>query len=282
MFKKTAIVAGLAMAVSAGAQADYRWQVDGAVGRNNIDLGRQDGDVDSVGLGGRFYFEDVDTSKGPLGEATFLDQSSSVGAGWVYTDADDLVDDVDADSYMIDGRYVLQTSIPLIFEASWTRETPSFSDIDYYSVGFGAYITDNTTVVVSYRTSDIDETNDIDPGDIDAYSIDLKHLWHLSGDSAISVEGSYGLIDVEDNNINDGDDIDSWKIGGTWYVNRSLGFGLDFSRFDNFGIEEDTYGASAEWFVREDIGLLLSYAHSEIDDTDVESDAIILGAELRF
>lgn len=99
---------------------------------------------------------------------------------------------------------------------------------------------------------------------------------------AITVEGSYGLIDVEDNDISDGDDIDTWKIGGTWYVNKNLGFGLDFSRFDNFGIEEDTYGASAEWFVNEDIGLSLSYAHSEIDDTDVESDAVILGAELRF
>ena len=107
-------------------------------------------------------------------------------------------------------------------------------------------------------------------------------MWHLSGDGAITLEGSYGLIDVEDNDINDGDDIDTWKIGGTWYVNKNLGFGLDFSRFDNFGIEEDTYGASAEWFVTEGIGLSLSYAHSEIDDTDVESDAVVIAAELRF
>ena len=128
----------------------------------------------------------------------------------------------------------------------------------------------------------MDETNDIDPGDIDAYSIDLKHLWHLSGDGAIALEGHYGLIDVEDNDINDGDDIDTWSVGGMWYVNNNLGFGLDFSRFDNFGIEEDTYGANAEWFINEQIGLSLSYAHSEIDDTDVESDAVILGAEIRF
>ena len=39
---------------------------------------------------------------------------------------------------------------------------------------------------------------------------------------------------------------------------------------------------SAEWFVNEDIGLSLGYAHSEVDDTDVESDAVVLGAELRF
>lgn len=282
MFKKTAIVAGLAMVVSAGAQADYRWQVDGGVGRSNIDVGRDDGDVDRVGLGGRFYFRNVDTSKGPLGEAAFLDQSSSVGAQWVYTDADDVVEDVDSDSYTIDGRYVLQTSIPLIFEASWSRETPAFSDIDFYRLGFGAYITDTTTLIVSYRTSDVDETSEIDPGDIDAYSIDLRHLWHLSGDGAVVVEGHYGLVDVEDNNINDGDDIDTWSIGGTWYINSMLGFGANFSRFDNFGIELDTYGVGAEWFVADNIGLSLDYNYSEIDDTDVEINAVVLAGELRF
>jgi len=282
MFKKTAIVAGLAMAVSAGAQADYRWQVDGAVGRTNIDVGHDDGDVDRVGLGGRFYFNEVDTSKGPLGEAAFLDQASSIGAGWVYTDADDIVEDVDSDSYAIDGRYVLQTSVPLIFEANWTRETPDFSDVDYFRVGFGAYITETTTVVVSYRTSDIDESDDVEAGDIDAYGIDLRHLWHLGGDAAIVLEGHYGLIDVDDNNINDGDDIDSWNIGGTWYINNSLGFSAAYNRFDNFGLEQDTYSVGAEWFVTEGIALSLDYAHSEVDDTEVESDAVILGAELRF
>lgn len=283
MFKKTAIVAALGLAVSATAQADYRWQVDANAGRTNIDIGREDGDVDEFGIGGRFYIKEVDTSSGPLGEAAFLNQSSSVGAGYKYTDLDDIIEDVDGDTYGIDGRYVLPLeSIPLIFEAEWTRETPDFSDIDFYRFGFGAYLTDTTTVVLSYRTSDVDETNDIDPGDIDAYSIDLKHLWHLSDESAIVVEASYGYINVEDNRINDGDDIDTWNVKGTWYVKRNLGFNLGFSRFDNFGIEEDTYGAGAEWFVTEKIGLSLDYAHSEIDDTDVESDAVILGAKIRF
>ena len=283
MFKKTVIAGALGLAISATAQADYRWQVDANAGRTNIDIGRDDGDVDQYGVGGRFYFKDVDTSKGPLGEASFLDHSSYVGAGYQYTDLDDIIEDVDGDTYGVGGRYVLPLeSIPLIFEADWTRETPDFSDIDFYRIGFGAYITDNTTVVLSYRTSDVDETNDIDPGDIDAYSIDVKHLWHLSGDGAITLEGSYGLIEVDDNNINDGDDIDSWNIGGTWYVNKNLGFSADFSRFDNFGIEEDTYGVGAEWFVTEGIGLSLIYAHSEIDNTDIESDAVVIAAELRF
>jgi hypothetical protein len=282
MFKTIAWIAGLGLVLSATAQADYRWQIDGAAGRTNIDVGPDDGDVDQFGVGGTFYFNAVDTSKGPLGEAAFLDHSSYVSAGYLYTDLDDIVEDVDGDTYGIEGRYVLPLdSFPLIFEGSWTRETPDFSDIDTYSLGFGAYLTDNTTAVFTYRTTDVDETNAIDPGDIDAYEIAVEHLWHLSS-GAIKLDGSYGLINVDDNNINGGDDIDTWSIGGTWYVNNTLGFGVDFSRFDNFGIEEDTYGLGAEWFVSDRVGLSLRYAHSEVDDTDVESDAVLLGVEIRL
>lgn len=282
MFRKTALVAGLGLALSATAQADYRWQVDAFGERTNVDFGREDGDIDRYGIGGTFYLREVDTSKGPLGQATFLDQASWVSAGYVYTDLDDFVEDLDGDTYGIDARYVLGLdSIPLIFEAGWERQTPDFSDIDYYRVGFGAYLTPTTTAVFRYRTSDVDETNDIDAGDIDAYEIALEHYWRLST-GGIKLDGSYGWIDVDDNNINDGDDIDSWNVGATWYVNDNLGFGANYGRFDNFGLEEDTYSALAEWFVTENIGLTLRYTYSEIDDTDVDSDAVLLGGEFRF
>lgn len=282
MFKKTAIIAGIGLAISTGAQADYRWEVDAAAARTNIDIGRDDGDVDKFAIGGSFFLDNVDTSKGPLSEAAFLDHSSYIGAGYIYTDLDDIVEDLDGDEYGINGRYVLDLdALPLIFEGSWSRQTPDFSDIDSYSLGFGAYVTDTTTVVFTYSTNDVDESDDIDPGDVDQYNLAVEHLWHLSN-GAIKLRGSYGFIDVDENEINDGDDIDSWNIGGTWYVNNNLGFGLDYSRFDNFGIEEDTYGATAEWFINEQVGLSLGLAHSEIDDTDVESDSIVLGARVRF
>jgi len=127
MLKKNIVLATLIMVPTFDAQADFQWQAVGAISRNNIDVGLTDGDVDSAVLGGRYYFEKVDTSHGPLAEAVFNNQASWVGANWVYTDADDLVDDLDSDAFTIEGRYVWQTSMPLIFEGSWTRETPDFS-----------------------------------------------------------------------------------------------------------------------------------------------------------
>ena len=76
MFKKTAIAAAVGLTLSVGAQADYRWQLDGQAGRTNIDVGRDDGDVDQFGIGGRFYFDDVDT-----GMAVGMQQSAVLALG---------------------------------------------------------------------------------------------------------------------------------------------------------------------------------------------------------
>jgi len=288
MFQKTAIVAALGLAASAAAQAQetpvatgdqyvdsFRWQLNGTAGMTNIDVGRDDGDVDVFGLSGRFYFKDVVTNKGPLGEAAFVDMASSIGAGWVYTDADDIVEDLDADAYTIDGRFVFNR---FIVEGAWTRETPDFSDIDFFSVGLGYYITDTTTLVGTYRTSDVDESNNIDAGDIDEWNIGLEHLWLLGNDGAgIKLEGNYGWIDVDN-----ADDIDSYNLAGTWYITRGLGIGANYSRFDNFGLEADTYGLDVEWFLTDDIALSAAYTYEEVDDTDVEIESFEVGAEIRF
>ena len=47
-------------------------------------------------------------------------------------------------------------------------------------------------------------------------------------------------------------------------------------------IEEDTFSALAEWFVNEQVGLSLAVSHSEVDGTDIETDAVELGARIRF
>lgn len=273
MFKKTVIAAGIALAVSANAQADYRWEVDVAAGRTNIDLGPVDGDVDQFGVGGSFFLDSVDTSKGPLSEAAFLDQASSVSAAYIYTDVDDIVEDADGDTYSVGGRYVLGLdSIPLIFEGSYTRDTPDYSDIDTYTLGFGAYLTDTTTVVATFGNVDVDEG-----GDTDFYELSLKHLWSLSNDGAIALEGNYGSADVDD-----GDDVDVFNVAATWYVNNELGFGARYGNFDAGGVEADGYAVFTEWFVTEQIAVSAEYDYSELDDTDVEIESFIIGATFRF
>ena len=273
MFKKTVLVAGVALAVSVSAQADYRWEVDAAAGRTNIDLGPVDGDIDEFAIGGSFFLDSVDTTKGPLSEAAFLDQASNISAVYVYTDLDDIIEDLDGDQYGISGRYVLGLdSIPLIFEGSYSRATPDFSDIDTYTLGFGAYVTDTTTVVATFGNIDVDEG-----GDTDFYELSVKHLWALSNDGSIVLEGNYGSVDVDD-----GDDVDVFNVGATWYVNNNLGFGARYGDFDAGGAEAEGFAVFSEWFINEQIAVSAAYDYSELDNTDVEIESFVIGARFRF
>ena len=288
MFKKTAIAVAFGVAAGTAAHAQetpvatgdeyidsFRWQLDGAASRSKIDAGGNDGDIDSFGLSGRYYLRDVVTNKGPLGEAPFLDMASSVGASWVYTDLGDVVDDLDADIYTLDGRFVFNR---FIVEGAWSRETPDPSDIDVYSLGLGYYITDTTTIIGTYRTSDVEQSDAINASDIDEWNIGLEHLWLLgTDDSGFKLEANYGWVDVDN-----GDDIDSWNLSGTWYITRELGISANYTRVDDAGIEVDTYGLGAEWFVTDDIALSAAYAYEEADDSDVEVDMFVVGAEMRF
>ena len=86
MFKKTAIVASIGLALSATAQADYRWELGGDYSMGSIDSelktptgsSKNSNDTDIGEIFGTFYLWEVDTSKGPLKEAAFLDHSSSI------------------------------------------------------------------------------------------------------------------------------------------------------------------------------------------------------------
>jgi predicted porin len=298
MFKKTAIVAGILMSCAAQAEKEdaivtgdkfvdtYRWEIDASAGRTNIDPGSpfDDGDVDKFGIGGSFFFDDVDTTKGPRREAAFLDHASDISLAYVYTDADDIVEDLDGDKYAVSGRYVLGLdSIPLIFEGAWSRVTPDFSDIDTWSLGFGAYLTDNTTVVLTYETIDVDKGT-IDAGDVDIWGIEAKHMWLFDNGGGIELNGQYAFVDVDCNNC---DDPDSYGINSTWYVNKDLGFGIGLGKEELGSLETDVFSVTADWFVTRSLGLNLAYQYKEQDKLvgqrdDTEYNTVVLSAAYRF
>lgn len=277
MFKKTALVAGVALAISVTAQADYRWEVDAAAGRTNIDVDFDDGDIDKFTVGGSFYLDSVDTSKGPLGEAAFLDHASDISLRYVYTDADDIIEDLDGDEYNISGRYVTD-SAGWIFEGSFQRNEPNNAEIDTYSLGFGKYLTDATTLTVTYASADVD-----DGGDTDGYEASVEHLWHWSG-GGFKLEGNAGLINVEDN-----DDTNVINIAGTWYITDNLGLRFGTGYTETYNQEFLSTDVSVEWFITEQIALsaMLGYAESDDDLFDDESSeaeitSAAIGARIRF
>lgn len=272
MFKKTAICAGIALALSAGAQADYRFEAGTAI---------SGGDVSSITVGGTAYIQPVDDSKGPLGEAAFISQSSSISA--FYSDGETDVDDapeIELESYGLGGRYVTNKMGSWIIDLAYERDEPESAQIDNYSIGLGKYLTDTTTLVFSYRNSDADEG-----GDVDSYRVDLDHLFMFGNDGGLKLHAAYGFVDVDDDgefSSDDNDDIDVYELDGTWYICRNFGLSAGYRNTDFQAEELEEYFGGAEYFITDDVSVGVAYTEGEIEDSDIETDSFVFTANVRF
>ncbi|NCF17768.1 MAG: porin [Haliea sp.] len=276
MLKKTAIAAGLGLILSSAAQAEYQFEVGANSGTGDVDLGPVSADQDFIGLSGAYYLQSVDTSKGPLSEAAFLDRASSIqlAASMGEIDADN-AGDADVDTYAAGTRLVHKESGWLVDLGYRFDEIDPDNlekeEIDTYSIGAGKYVLENTAVVLSYSNIDSDLE-----GDSDAYDLGVEHLW-MFDTGALKLDANIGRIDLDDS-----DDVDVWGLGGTYYVNDRLGFGTAYEQEDSDNTDLESWSLFAEWFVTENVALALAYTEQEDQDIDLETDAFMFRADVRF
>ena len=302
MFKKTALVAGIALAMSAAAQAEYQWELGAGYSTGEFDIGDQNPDNDVLSGYGTYFIDAVDDTKGPLAEAAFLDRASSISMFARNANIDgDAIDDLGRKTYGLETHSVFSDA-GWILDFGYTRQEndtlrtslsgdqlPTLPgnrpldtiDIDQFKLGFGKYLTDRTTLVFSYEYSDIDEA-----GDYDTYRLDLEHLFQFSfGD--IKAEASYGLVDVsvDDTLLEDADDIDIYLVGATYYFgsNKNWGVGVNYGEEDFDGDSWQRWEANASWFITDQWEVALDYSDGEFDDLDdVESKLVTLSTRYRF
>jgi len=279
MFKKTALVAGIGLAISATAQAEYNWEAGAAI---------TGGDVSSLGVVGTYYFDEVDDDKGPHGEAAFIDRESSVSLGYTdgETDSDDTpdldIESIDAATRLIfgDGGWIVDLGYNYSEPELANGPDVADTEIDIFTAGVGKYLWENTTFVVSYIYTDVsvdaDGFGDFD-GDVDSYRADLDHLWTFDNGGGFKLHAAYGFVNVEDR-----DDIDIYELDGTWYICRNLGIGAGYRNTDDDGLELEEYGVSAEYFITPSVAVTLAYNEGEIEDTDIETDSYLVGVTARF
>ena len=318
MFTRTAIAAGLGLALAASVQAQeepqkmivtgdklvdtYRWELNADYTRGEWSAnGIDDTETDEFTVGGSFYFSPVDTTRGPRGEAAFLDKASDITLSYTYGEVDDNGIDVDSDSYLISGRYVMDAGF--ILEGAYRYYEPVNAEVDQFRLSAGYYLTHTTTIMIDYLDSDVDDGGSFPEGvvevsDTDGWNARVEHFWYFGQKSGLKLEGNYGFI-----NVDDADDVDLWGLGATWYITQDFGIGATYENTDYGILESDDYGLFAEWFITRNIAVNLAYSHREPDDFDIDSDfdfpgdddinrflrnsdleydAITLGATVRF
>ena len=183
MFKKTALVAGIGLALSVTAQADYRWELGGdyTMGQTDtevkiatpVPVGPDNVDSDVGRLSGTWYMENVDTSKGPLSEAAFLDHASNITVfgsdGEVQLSQ--IGDTIDLMMKTASATALKAATSPKARAGScpagwWTWATTTSNratqEIDNFNVGIGNYLTPNTTLVANYGNTSVNNGGDTD------------------------------------------------------------------------------------------------------------------------
>jgi len=270
MFKKTALVAGIGLALSIPAHADFQWQVDAGYARGSYDFDFRnipgEGntgdsiDTDVYNIGGTYFLETVDTSKGPLGEAAFLDHASSLALGFTDGDVDfNGGDDGDGQTYNVDMRYVAEGPgwklSGVIVDVNFERAEPGDLEIDTWGLGIGYYITQNTTVVANY--DNVSVNNRPDPH---RWGLDVEHFFAF-GNGGLMARANGGKTVISGL-----DDPTTWGLGATWYLNNNLGFGADYVQDEENGFEVQGFRVNAEWFITESLAVDLSYADIQPDD----------------
>jgi hypothetical protein len=272
MFKKTAIIAGIGLAMSAGAQADYRWEAAAGYAAGSFDYETKnpktiddDTDTDVLDLSGTFYLDNVDTSKGPLGEAAFLDHASYIQLGFTDGEVDlSSGDDEDGQTYSVDTRYVAEGPnwqlSGVIVDLGFQRAEPGDAEIDTWNLGIGKYVTPNTTVVLGYRNDSVNNGSDVD-----SWGADIEHFFAFSGDGGIKARASGGKAVVSDL-----DDPTTWGLGATWYIGNNWGIAADYEQDDISGFEVDRMSLGVEWFITENFAVELAGELVESDDIDLD------------
>ncbi|MEJ2444251.1 MAG: putative porin [Exilibacterium sp.] len=285
---KQVVLATVIALLTASVSYAETYQVELEGGYTSIESDFDDIDLEPDGdgweLGATYYFSPVNTDKGPLAEAAFLDRASEVSIGYSDSEVDLLGGKLETDAYLFGGRFV-DISSGWTFSANYTAVEDDIlvqqgqnlfaldTEIDIWALSVGKYIGEGTEVYLSYANRDVDlDVNE----DSDTYSLGIKHVATLSGQMYYAVDASVDFVDEGS------DDGEVWNGAFTLYPLNHLGVGVSISYADFDVDNTETYSVFGRWFVTQQLALSLSYDMEEVEDNNFETDIVSAGATLRF
>lgn len=304
--KKLMLAAVIAASVSPLSHA-YQVEVEGNYVTGTVEYDdsefKVDADTDNVMLKGSFFLEEVDASKGPLAEAAFLSKASSASFSLNRGETDVEGVTVENDSWSLSAHVV--ASDKFIIEAEYidSIQSPEAVSIDLetksLSLGFGAYLSDTSTFVVSLLSQE-SEVEGIDVSDDAGISGALKFFLPLADGEALSVGGDLSFIETNVNGSSTTSETVGLTVFADYYLSKQLALKSEFARTST---EEDgrTYEYTrdlnvltlgAEYFANNQVSLygnlgFLVGESEEKDLTDIESldlagNAVTFGIKGRF
>ncbi|RKG38861.1 porin Omp33-36 [Acinetobacter rongchengensis] len=295
--KKLGLATALLLAMT-GAQA-YQFEVQGQ--SEYIDTTVNDKDF-TGGLQGTFYFKDVDSSKGPLAEAAFLNQASNLSLAYNYGELGSNGIDVIAHNYGAKAEAYLPTPyVPVYASASYSHtildsknDNASDDQGDRYALEVGALATNNFLVAVGYTSAAdqaaIDAFNVMGNGvakataeavtigeDQDAITARTKYVGGIDGTN-MAVGFESGIIYG---------DATAYQLKTDLYLNPKLSVGASYAASSYEGTPDSAWGANVNYFITPAIAVGASYVNANYqankgEAVDFAGDTQTVGVNAKF
>lgn len=223
-------------------------------------------DTETFGIGSRYFFDTVDSSRGPLAEATFLDRTTNIGLAYSRSETNfSGVSSFESDSYSLRGTYALGEQ-GLYLTGLYNRFDTDFGNFNAYTATLGYYLQDDWDVSSGVAFDD--------DGDFQSSSLASRKLFDLGGDKYLALGGAVGFSDDFD---------DSFSLNSTYYFNRNTSVGFSYSwTEDVLDLDDGLANIAVSWFVTPTISISAS---TSIGFGDVDADAgdfIGVGMLARF
>lgn len=294
--KKLGLATALLVAMT-GAQA-YQFEIQGQSEYIDTDTNNENF---TGGVQGTYYLKDVDASKGPLAEAAFLNQASSISAAYHYTELGKKDDKEKNHSYGVKAEgYVPTKFVPVYASASYnhsiTKEKGESDDSgDRYALEVGALVTPNFLVAAGYTNvpnqvsldtfgimkngiaTGVAESRDIIQDKSDAATVRAKYVGPITGTNM-----SFGFetaATIGENTL--------YGMNADLYLNPKLSVGAtflgsDMTIADNGYALNAAYGANVNYFFTPAVAVGVSYLHANYKGNIASGDMDTVGLNAKF
>ena len=291
--KKLGLATALLLAMT-GAQA-YQFEVQGQ--SEYIDASAANDKDFTGGVQGTYYFKDVDSSKGPLAEAAFLNQASNVSLAYNYAELGSNGLDVTAHNYGAKAEaYVPTKFVPVYTSASYSHtildsknNNASDDQGDRYALEVGALAAPNFLVTVGY-------TNVADQFALDAFNVMSKGVVSAVGETATigedqdaitartkyvgNIDGTNMAVGFE-SGIVYGDDT-AYQFKTDLYVTPKLSVGASYVKSSFENTPDSAWGANVNYFITPAVAVGASYVNANAKAVDLDTQTVGLNAKFRF
>ena len=294
--KKLGLATALLLAMT-GAQA-YQFEVQGQ--SEYIDTTENDKDF-TGGLQGTYYFTNVDSSKGPLAEAAFLNQASNISVAYNYGELGSQGFDVIAHNYGVKAEaYVPTKIVPIYASASYSHtlldaknNASALLDVvgngDRYALELGAVVVPNFLVAVGYTSvadqAAVDAFNVMGNGvakavaetvtigdDQDAITARTKYVGAIDGTN-MAIGFETGLVYGEDT---------AYTLKTDLYLTPKLSAGVSYVASSYAGTPDSAWGANVNYFITPAVAVGASYVNANAEQLPLDTQTVGVNAKFRF